>query len=271
MTDTGETRVISSQAAISAIPTPPLPPLDLPVAFKGYSKDAVERHIMGLEQQIDKLRAQNNAAGITIGNDQQRIGRLEQENENLRNRVGELEQAASKPMEEFGRNLGREIQTVKDTYEQQKKAELEQAHAQAAKIVDEARRESETKLADINDRIRQSTEAIRQAEQKSEQASNAKLEEAHAKAAKIIADAGQQAEQVKQEADKQAADVKLEADKHAADVKRECDERIQQAADRERESRENVTASLNQLQSINGNVQQLAGDIQKLLNEAVKQ
>lgn len=177
MTMSDETRVISSHAlTVEGMTQPQVQPLNLPTGFNGYRKDSVEQYVNGLETQIWNLQRQLTEKNMVLDKRQSELGKREQEVESLRQQIGRLNadlqdarQASENPMQELGTSLGKEFQTLKNTYESKKREELEQARTQAEQILQQAKDESQKRLDSATETTKQMMTAAHDKKQKLEQ------------------------------------------------------------------------------------------------------
>lgn len=177
MTMSDETRVISSHAlTVEGMTQPQVQPLNLPTGFNGYRKDSVEQYVNGLETQIWNLQRQLTEKNMVLDKRQSELGKREQEAESLRQQIERLNadlqdarQASENPMQELGTSLGKEFQTLKNTYESKKREELEHARTQAEQILQQAKDESQKRLDSATETTKQMMTAAHDKKQKLEQ------------------------------------------------------------------------------------------------------
>lgn len=107
---------------------------------------------------------------------QSELGKREQEAESLRQQIERLNadlqdarQASENPMQELGTSLGKEFQTLKNTYEAKKREELEHARTQAEQILQQAKDESQKRLDSTTETTKQMMTAAQDKKQKLEQ------------------------------------------------------------------------------------------------------
>lgn len=280
MTMSDETRVISSHAlTVDGLTQPQVQPLNLPTGFNGYRKDSVEQYVNGLETQIWNLQRQLTEKNMVLDKRQSELGKREQEAESLRQQIERLNadlqdarQASENPMQELGTSLGKEFQTLKNTYESKKREELEQARTQAGQILQQAKDESQKRLDSATETTRQMMTAAQDKKQKLEQECVKLKKETDDKVAIQLDAAKKQAEQIisKAEADavnrldKASQEIDLrtkKAEQHAAELDANSKKLMEAAQQREETAQNNVANSFAQLR-------QLGADIDKLISKS---
>lgn len=177
MSMSDETRVISSRAlTVDGMSQPQIQPLNLPTAFNGYRKDAVEQYVNGLETQIWNLQRQLTDKTMVLDGRQTEIGKKEQEISSLNQQVDELKtqlsearRASENPMQELGTAFGKEMQTMKNSYEARLRSELEKSQTQASQIVEKAKEEAQQQLASVKETTSQMMASAQAKKQQLEQ------------------------------------------------------------------------------------------------------
>lgn len=276
MTTSDETRVISSHAlTVDGVPQPQIQPLNkLPTSFNGYRKDAVEQYVNVLKTSIWNLQRQVSEKDRALDSRQAEIGRKEQElqslqqqNARLSDELDEARNASENPMQEFGTSLGKEFQTLKNTYETKKREELEQAQAQGAQILQQAKDEAQKILdsaketakgltATAQDKKQQLEQDCARLRKETDEKTAAQLDEARKQAAQIIGnaetDAAARLDKATQEID---ARTKT-AEQHAAELDANSRKLMDAARQREETAQRNVDSSLNQLRQLGAHIRQ---------------
>lgn len=280
MTTSDKTRVITSQAlTVDGIAQPQIQPLNLPTAFNGYRKDSVEQYVNGLDTEIWNLRRQLSDKDNALDKRQSDLGRKEQEISSLQQKIDGLNaqladarQALENPIQEWGTQFGKEVQTLRNTFENQKREELEKAHAQAAQILQQAKDEAQKLLDSAKETAKELTDAAQDKKQKLEQEcarlqkdtdekTSQQLGEADKQAAQIIRTAKEEAASRLEDASKEIDTRTKEAERHAAELDTNSRKLMTDAQQREETARRNVANSLAQLR-------QLGASIDKLISES---
>ena len=280
MTMSDETRVISSHAlTVDGMSQPQVQQLNLPTGFNGYRKDAVEQYVNGLETQIWNLQRQLTEKNMVLDKRQSELGKREQEAESLRQQIERLNadlqdarQASENPMQELGTSLGKEFQTLKNTYESKKREELEHARTQAEQILQQAKDESQKRLDSTTETTKQMMTAAQDKKQKLEQDCAKLKKETDDKVAIQLDTAKKEAEQIIHQAELDAAnrldkasqeiDARTKkAEQYAAELDSNSRKLMADAQQREETAQRNVANSFAQLR-------QLGADIDKLISES---
>lgn len=258
MTSTDETRIISSHAlTVDGISQPQIQPLNIPTGFNGYRKDAVEQYVNGLETQIWNLQRQLSDMNKLLDSRQAEIGRkeetvntLRQEISNKDSQLEELRQAKANPIQEWGKDLGAQIQSINDTYEAKMKAKLEQTGKQAADIVEKAKKQAETVINSAKATADDLNKAAQSRDQNSKKEAEQRKQDALEQAEHIVEQAKQKADAKLAATEQEISEKLTQAKQQAAKLDAESHDRMIEADKREREAKHNVDDSVTQLRTL---------------------
>lgn len=264
MSMSDETRVISSRAlTVEGMPQPQIQPLNLPAAFNGYRRDAVEQYVNGLETQIWNLQRQLSDKTMVldgrqteIGKKEQEISSLNQQVEELRSQLAEARQASENPMQELGTAFGKEMQTMKDSYEARLRGELEKSQTQASQIVASAKETATQMMASAQAKKQRLEQDCAKLKKDADEKASARLAEAEKQAARILDRAESDAADRLGKASKEI-DVKTrQAEQHASELDANSRKLMEAAQQREETARLNVANSLARLRQLGDDIRQ---------------
>lgn len=217
-------------------------PLDLPTAFKGYDRDAVQRYVMTLEQRIGELNSALKTAKVESNQLRELNEHMKQtytemtaKANALREERDELRHRAENPLETVGRqaqeflNSGRaEGQRLVAQAQEQAQKIIEAGRQEAAHITQSAGQEASVELNEAREQAKQLTDSAKQTAAEAAQAADERVKNAKEHADRLTRDAREQAQRMVSEAQGKRDDALKQYDATIAQL-RQIDELLRQA------------------------------------------